>query len=122
MRRGEAGLPEERVRRALTHLGTDSESAPDVPTAVTARIGAALRTAPPPPAHTAAGLPRMSPLRILALAVGIGAVTTAVAVGAAMLLHSAPAARFPSGPTADKITVSVSKAPDDIPKAVVTRP
>ena len=110
------------MRRALTHLGTDSESAPDVPHAVTARIAAALRTAPPPPAHAAAGLPRLSSLRILALAIGIGAVTAAVAVGVAMLLHSAPAAHFPSGPTADKITVSLSKAPDDTPKAVVTRP
>jgi hypothetical protein len=48
MREDEAGLPEERVRRALGRLGTDSDSAPEVPAAVIARIGAALRSAPPP--------------------------------------------------------------------------
>lgn len=123
MRGGETELPEERVRRALAHLAGDSGSAPQVPAAVTARIGAALRAAPPAPAHTAAGLPRLSRLRMLALAVGIGAVTAAVAVGVAMLLHSAPAKRFPSGPTADQITVSVSNSPPrDTPETVAPNP
>lgn len=38
----------DRVRRHLSALGVDSASAPDVPADVTARIGAALRSAPPP--------------------------------------------------------------------------
>jgi hypothetical protein len=48
MREDEAELLEERVRRALGRLGTDTDTAPEVPAAVTARIGAALRCAPPP--------------------------------------------------------------------------
>jgi hypothetical protein len=39
----------ERVRRALGRLGADTDSAPQVPPAVTARIGAALRCASAPP-------------------------------------------------------------------------
>jgi hypothetical protein len=49
MRGGEAELPEERVRCALGRLGNDTDSASAVPTAVTARIGAALRSASTPP-------------------------------------------------------------------------
>jgi hypothetical protein len=45
----DAELPEERVRRALGRLGTDPDSAPEVPPAVTARIGAAIRSASAPP-------------------------------------------------------------------------
>ena len=55
---------EERVRQALAHLGSDAASAPDVPAGLTARIGAALRAAPQPAAHTTtAGRPRLSRLR-----------------------------------------------------------
>lgn len=122
--RGESELPEERVRRALAHLGGDAESAPDVPAPVMARIRAALRTAPP--AHgsrTAAGPPPLSRLRVLALAVGIGAGSVLLAVGAAMLLHrSPPTPAFPTGPTADKITVSVSNTPRDSPRTVFMHP
>ncbi|OBA87290.1 hypothetical protein A5662_26240 [Mycobacteriaceae bacterium 1482268.1] len=116
--RGDSGQPEERVRQALAELGADPASAPEVPAPVTARIGAALRAASPP-AHTAAP-PRLSRLRIIALVVGIGAAVAAAAVGIAMLTHSGPAPRFPSGPTAEKITVSTS--PADTPKPVVKRP
>ncbi len=116
MRGDEAEPPEERVRRALGRLGADADSAPEVPTAVTARIGAALRSAPTPPAHsTATGRPRF-----IALVVGVGAVVAAAAVGIAILLHTSPAPRFPSGPTAEKMTVS--HAPADTPNPVVTRP
>jgi hypothetical protein len=52
--------------------------------------------------------------------VGIGAALAATAVGIAMLLHTAPSPRFPSGPTAEKMTVS--PVPADTPKPVVTRP
>jgi hypothetical protein len=49
MRGEKAELPDERVRRALGRLGGDTDSAPEVPTAVTARIRAALRCASMPP-------------------------------------------------------------------------
>ena len=121
MRGGETELSEERVQHALAQLGTDSASAPDVPAAVTARIVAALRATPAPPAHASgAGLPRLSRLRVILLLVGIAALAAAAVTGIAILLHGAPAHRFPSGPTAEKITVS--GAPADTPKAVVTRP
>ena len=38
----------DRVRRELADLGGDTASAPDVPAAVTARLGAALRAQPAP--------------------------------------------------------------------------
>jgi hypothetical protein len=123
MASGEDGLPEKRVRRALAHLGTDSASAPDVPAAVTARIGAALRAAPPP-AHAVTGARSpLTRLRVLALIIGIGAAAAALAVGVATLQHDGPPARkFPSGPTAERITVPISTVPGDTPKRVVTRP
>jgi hypothetical protein len=115
---------EERVRRALAQLGTDAASAPDVPPAVTARIGAALRAAPQPAAHAiTTDLPRLSRLRVIALVFGIGAAVAAVVVGVAMLLHSAPSRpAFPAGPTAERITVSAPHLSGDTPKGVVTRP
>jgi hypothetical protein len=116
MREDEADLPEERVRRTLARLGADTESAPEVPAGVTNRIAAALRAAPPP-AHTTSVI---SP-RLIALLVGIGAVIAAVAISIAFLLRSQPATpRFPSGPTAETMTVSPAQA--DTPKPVVTRP
>ena len=121
MRGGETGLSDERVRRALAHLGADSASAPEVPAAVTARIVAALRATPAPPAHaTGAGLPRLSRLRVILLTVAIAALLAAAAAGIVILLHGAPASRFPSGPTAE--TMTVSSTPADTPKAVVTLP
>lgn len=117
---GEAGLPEERVRRALRHLGTDAASARDVPAGVTARIGAALRSAPP--AHAARPTPRVGRLRIIGMIIGIGA-TTASIICTAMLVHSSPPTpAFPAGPTAERMTVSVSSLTPDTPKAVVTPP
>jgi hypothetical protein len=116
MREDEAGLPEERVKRALGRLGVDRASAPDVPSAITARIAAALRSASPPPAHARSpGRPRL-----IALVVGIAALLAAAAVGLAILLHTGQAPRFPSGPTAE--TMTVSPTPADTPTPVVTRP
>ncbi len=117
-------LADDRVRRALAHLGADALSAPDVPAAVTARIGEVLRGAPRPAAHAVTGgRPRPSRLRIVALTVGIGAAAAALIVGLSTLLHSAPPTRtFPAGPTAERITVSVPRSPGDTPKVVVTRP
>jgi hypothetical protein len=112
-------LPDDRVRHALAQLGADTASAPDVPAAVTARIGAALRAAPPPAHSTVAGRSRLGLLRVIALVIGVGAVIAAVAFIVAAT-HDASAPRFPTGPTADRITVS--RAPTDTPKAVVTPP
>lgn len=114
---------EDRVRRALAHLGADAASAPDLPAGLTARIGAALRAEPQPAAHTVtARRPRLSRLRVVALIVGVGAAAAVVVIGVVALLHSAPTApAFPSGPTADRITVSAPQSAGDTPKAVVTR-
>jgi hypothetical protein len=120
MRGGESEHPEDRVRRVLAQLGTESASAPDVPATVAARIGAALRTAAPPPAHAINRPVPRSRLRVIALFVGIGAAVAAAAVAIAILLQGTPAARFPSGPTAE--TITVSRAPADTPNPVVTPP
>jgi hypothetical protein len=115
---------EERVRQALAHLGSDAASAPEVPAGVTARIGAALRAAPQPAAHAVtSGLPRLGRLRVVALVVGVGAAAAVLVLGVVTLLHNAPSTpAFPSGPTAERITVSAHKTPADTPKGVVTRP
>ncbi|MDX1882668.1 hypothetical protein [Mycolicibacterium sp. 120270] len=116
MREDDADLPEERVRRRLARLGADADSAPEVPESVRNRIAAALRAAPPP-AHTTSVIRP----RFLAVLVGIGAVVAAIAIGLAFLLRNEPAApRFPSGPTAETMTVSPAQA--DTPKPEVTRP
>ncbi len=120
MRRGDE-VTEDRVREALTRLGSDSASAAEVPAAVMDRMRSALRAAPPPPAHAAA--PRLTGLgrwRLVALIVGIAAAAAVVAVGIAVMRHSTPGPRFPSGPTAEKITVS--RPPADGRAGVVTRP
>jgi len=87
-----AGL--DRVRRELADLGADESSAPDVPAAVTARIGAALHADRP-----------ASKVHRLGLVIGLGAVLSAVVLGAVMLTRD-PAPTWSSGPTAEKITVS----------------
>jgi hypothetical protein len=118
---GEAALAQERVRHALRHLGTDAASAPDVPAGLTARIGAALRAAPP--AHAARPTPRAGRLRIVGMIIGIGALTASIVVCTAMLVRSSPPTpAFPAGPTAERITVSVSSVTLDTPNAVVTPP
>jgi hypothetical protein len=114
MPQDEAGPAEERVRRALGELGSDHASAPEVPPAVTDRVRAALRAAPPPPAHAASA----GRVRWVVLAVGIGAVVAAAAIALAVLTRPAPAPRFPSGPTADTMTVP----PADTPVPNVTGP
>lgn len=93
----------ERVRRELALLGREEASAQKVPAEVTARIGAALRGAPPP-AHSVPR-PRLSRRQLLGLVVGTSAALIGVAVGVSMLMRE-PAPRFPAGPTAQSITVS----------------
>jgi hypothetical protein len=90
------------VRRDLADLGTDVASAPDVPAAVTARIGAALRDARAAPAHSVQHTPR---LQMIALVAGVGAAVVAALVGSLMLVRD-PAPTWSEGPTAKSITAS----------------
>ena len=73
----------DRIRRDLGALGADSASAPPVPAAVTARIGTALRSAPPTEAPPSSHL-----LRRVAAIAGLGAIVAAAAVGTATLLEA----------------------------------
>ena len=86
-----AGL--DRVRRDVAELGVDAASAPDVPAAVTARIGTALRESARPPAP---GWNRAAAL------IGLGAVALAVGIGTVVLLRddTASGAEGSSGPAA----------------------
>jgi hypothetical protein len=90
----------DRVRGDLAELGADEASAPEVPAAVTARIGAALRAEGP--AHSARHTPRW---QLIALVAGVGAAVIGVVVGAVMLTRD-PAPTWSAGPTAESITVS----------------
>ncbi|WNG87715.1 hypothetical protein C6A87_029065 [Mycobacterium sp. ITM-2016-00317] len=69
---------------------------------MTARIGAALRTASRSAAHTAAR-PRLSGLQRAGLVAGAAAVIAGLVVGA-IALNRAPEPAFPAGPTASRIT------------------
>jgi hypothetical protein len=98
----------DRVRRDLAGLGSDEASAPDAPAAVTARIAAALRAAPP---HHAV---RRSPprLQVFGLVVGVVAAMAAAVLGGVMLIRGTDSATS-AGPTAESITVS--RPPRNIP-------
>ena len=117
---GETQTPDDRVRDALARLGSDSASAPDVPASVTDRMRAALRAAPAPAHAAGPGRSSWGGRRLFALLIGLGAAAAAAAVGLAVWLHSGPSARFPSGPTAEMITVS--STPADAHPPPVTRP
>lgn len=113
------------VRSELAHLGADADSAPAVPLAVTARMTAALRAAPPPPGH-ALHRPRLTRNHRIALVVGLVAAALAVVIGA-LMLHSDPPRRYPPGPTASLITVAappsaVFPVPDTELRAALTAP
>ncbi len=90
----------EQVRRDLADLGNDAASAPDVPAAVTARLGTALRDQRP--AHTVRHTPRW---QLTALVAGLAAAAVGVVVGVLMLMRE-PASTLSGGPTAERITVS----------------
>ncbi len=107
----------ERARRDLARLGADPHSAPPVPPAVTARVIAALRTAPPRHAPTHSDRParlRWSSRTILALVAGVGATVIGAGLGIHPLLDAAPstdsAAAGPASSareaTAGRITVT----------------
>ena len=93
----------DRVRSHLAELGTDAASAPDVPPAVTARVGAALRAASQPAAH-AVRRP-VGRLQRAGLIIGIAAAAAGIAGGGLMLARD-PAPTWSAGPTAKSITVS----------------
>ena len=93
-----------RVRAELAHLGIDADSAPDVPAAVTARVGTALRYAGRGPSHSVRR-PRLRGRQVVGLLVGLGAALAGVIVGASTLARG-PASPLSSGPTAKHITVA----------------
>jgi hypothetical protein len=102
----------DRVRRDLAALGTDEASAPEVPAAVTARVGAALRAARPPAHAVRAAVPRMRRLQIVGLVIGLGAAAVAAVIGGVMLIRD-PAPTRSTGLTAESITVA--RPTSDIP-------
>ncbi len=93
----------DRVRRDLAELGTDAASAPEVPPAVTARVGAALRAASQPAHAVRSPLPR---LQRAALIIGIGAAVAGIVGGGLVLTRDPAPQTWPAGPTARSITVS----------------
>jgi hypothetical protein len=103
----------DRVRRELAEFGSDLASAPEVPGGVTARVGTALRAAPPAnhvvgsSGPAAAHAVRDSPgrIRFAAAVVGLIAALAAAGMGAATILRM-PERTHDPGPTADRITVS----------------
>ena len=87
----------------LAHLGTDAASAPDVPAAVTARIGAALRAAPPRPPTPPQALPRLSRLQHHRACSSASARRRPRSRSASRsCCTAAPTPPFPSGPTAER--------------------
>lgn len=93
------------VRRDVAALGADTDTAPEVPPDVTARISAALRSPEQRPrrggdAHSAR--PRIRPASAVA---GVSAVLAAVGVGTAALIN-APTPTPSTPATAEHITVS----------------
>jgi hypothetical protein len=92
----------DRVRRDLADLGADEATAPEVPAAVTARVGAALRDAAHAPAHSVRHTPRW---QVVALVAGIGAAAVGAVIGGLTLMRD-PAPTWSAGPTAKSITVS----------------
>ncbi|ORB31165.1 hypothetical protein [Mycolicibacterium parafortuitum] len=102
-----------RVRRELAEFGSDPGAGPDIPPEVSARIGAALRTAGG--AHTVTR-PALSRTQRIALALGIAAAAVATVIGARMLTHD-PVPMFPPGPTASQITVGTAHPPFPLSEA-----
>ena len=98
-----AGL--DAVRRELAHLGADEDSAPPAPTHVTARVGAALRTAPPPDPAAGRTRPRLTGLQRTGLVTGLCAAAAAVVLGVVLLAQD-PGSAIPAGPTAAQLTVA----------------
>ncbi len=110
------------VRRELAQLGgaeAAEQALPDVPASVTARVSAALRTAPNPGSPSTGGhtvpRPRLTRAQRAGLVIGVCAVATAVVLGALVLTRD-PGPAFPAGPTAAQITVERT-ASADLPSA-----
>lgn len=98
-----------RVRRDIVTLGADASAAEEVPPAVVASIGTALRHAHHP-AHAAR--PGARPARVAAAVAGLAAAAAAIGLGTAALI-AAPGPAPSSPTTAQHITVS--RAPAVIP-------
>ncbi|MFB1293961.1 hypothetical protein ACAG24_000470 [Mycobacterium sp. pW049] len=101
----------------------DDGNAPEVPPDVTARIDAALRTAPHPAAH-ALVRPQLSHAQWVGLLVGACALSLAAVGGAHLLADDSPPA-FPAGPTASQITVSAPAFPlsaEEVRAVLTARP
>jgi hypothetical protein len=92
----------DRVRRDLADLGANADSALEVPAAVTARIGAALRDRGQAPGHSVRYTPRW---QLIALVAGVAAAIIGAVVGGLMLTLP-PEPTWSAGPTAETITVS----------------
>lgn len=96
----------DRVRADVAALGADPASAPEVPAAVTARIGATLRTqtsARWAPTHAVRSTGR--PARMFGVAAGLAAAAAAFGVGTVTLLGD-PNPTTSTLPTAEHITVA----------------
>jgi hypothetical protein len=118
--RGLAAL--DRVRRDVARLGGDAASAPEVPAALTARVGAELASRPTPSNEVVA---RRGPdtahaarapgarLRDVAAAAGVAAVIAAGVIGTAMLTRSEPGPPLGTGPTAS--SMKVPRPPGGVP-------
>jgi hypothetical protein len=122
MRGGPSESAEARVKRTLAEFGADTASAPAVPAAVIARIGAALRAESHQATHAVGTRRRIGRIQVAAVVVGLIAVAAAIAIGVLALSRTGTAPRFPNGPTAEQITRSVSGGIGDTPKPVVTHP
>ncbi len=96
-----------RTRRELSRL--HAGNAAEVPPSVSARVTAAIRSAPPPAAHTLART-KLSRAQWVGLLAGSGAAALATVAGAQMLAHNSSPTP-PAGPTASKITVSAPPFP-----------
>ncbi|MEE6165547.1 MULTISPECIES: hypothetical protein [unclassified Mycolicibacterium] len=102
----------DRVRRDVADLADDGQTAPPVPTDVTARLTAALRAAPPPEHAMNRGVRRA---RRAAAVAGACAALLAVGLGSVMLMRPDP----PSAATTarfERITVSPPQPTVDLPE------
>jgi hypothetical protein len=102
----------DRVRRDLAALGADAASAPEVPPAVAARVGTALRSLPASSTGPVAGR-SVSGWRAATAVAGVLATLAAAGIGSAVLLRN----ESPGAPADDAIPSSTSapRAPGGVP-------
>ena len=107
----------DRVRSDLAELGTDAQSAPEVPPEVTTRISAALRAASVP-THAARGT--TTRWRPVVAVVGVAAAVAAACVGTLMLMRPSPTPARNAAPTVSSITVAGPAADFPLPEPELT--